>query len=68
MKTTHDQRSPQEPQDSASAPASTPEKQPWQEPKLTFVEPMLTSHGTLEDVTGFFGGFSPGQQKSSGPR
>lgn len=36
------------------------EKQPWQEPKLTFVEPKLTIHGKLEEVTaGFFGPFSP---------
>jgi len=34
--------------------------QPWEEPKLTFIEPKLTNHGSLEDVTaGFFGGFSP---------
>jgi hypothetical protein len=32
----------------------------WQEPKLSFVEPKLTQHGKLEQVTGgFFGGFSP---------
>jgi len=38
-----------------------PGKQPWQEPKLTFIEPTLTKHGTLEELTGqsFFGGFSP---------
>lgn len=36
-------------------------KQPWQEPKLTFIEPTLTPHGRLEELTGqgFFGGFSP---------
>jgi hypothetical protein len=36
-------------------------KQPWQEPRLTFIEPTLTKHGTLEEVTGmaFFSGFSP---------
>lgn len=35
-------------------------KQPWQEPKLTFIEPKLTKHGKLEAVTaGFFGPFSP---------
>ena len=36
-------------------------KQPWQEPKLTFIEPTLTKHGTLQELTGqgFFGGFSP---------
>ena len=33
---------------------------PWQEPKLTFIEPTLTTHGRLEDVTaGYFGGFTP---------
>jgi hypothetical protein len=33
---------------------------PWQEPKLTFIEPKLTKHGKLEEVTaGFFGGFTP---------
>jgi hypothetical protein len=36
-------------------------KKPWQEPKLTFVEPKLTKHGSLEKVTGqsFFGPFTP---------
>jgi hypothetical protein len=39
-----------------------PGKQPWQEPKLAFIEPRLTNHGRLKDITGqegFFGGFSP---------
>lgn len=37
-----------------------PGKQPWREPKLAFVEPKLTTHGKLEEVTaGFFGGFTP---------
>ena len=36
-------------------------RQAWVEPKLTFVEPKLTRHGPLTEVTGaFFGGFSPG--------
>jgi len=49
----------QEEQGLASSPALGP--QLWQEPKLTFIEPTLTKHGTLQDVTGmaFFGGFSP---------
>lgn len=38
-------------------------KKPWQEPKLAFVEPKLTKHGSLEKVTGqtngFFQEFSP---------
>jgi hypothetical protein len=29
-------------------------KQLWQEPKLTFVEPKLTPHGKLEEVTAAF--------------
>ena len=36
------------------------QREDWQEPKLTFVEPKLTSHGPLTSVTGqFFGAFSP---------
>jgi hypothetical protein len=35
-------------------------KKPWEAPKLTFIEPKLTQHGELTEVTGqFFGGFSP---------
>ena len=35
-------------------------KQPWEEPRLDFVEPKLTKHGDLKSLTtGFFGGFSP---------
>lgn len=35
-------------------------KEPWQEPKLAFIEPKLIKHGQLEEVTaGFFGGFTP---------
>lgn len=48
----------QETQHTMVAPA--PEKQPWQEPKLVFVEPKLTPHGELHKVTGgFFGTFTP---------
>jgi hypothetical protein len=45
----------------ASVPSSScGSKKKWQEPKLTFVEPKLTKHGKLEEVTGqFFGAFSP---------
>jgi hypothetical protein len=45
--------------------ASEAEKKTWEEPKLAFVEPKLTKHGSLEKVTrgrrrnGFFGEFSP---------
>jgi len=35
-------------------------RQPWVAPKLTFVEPRLTKHGPLTQITGFFGSFSPG--------
>lgn len=35
-----------------------PAKRLWQEPRLVFVEPELTKHGKLEEVTGgFFGSF-----------
>ena len=38
----------------------SPGKQPWQEPKLAFVEPTLTKHGSLTGVTGgFLGTFTP---------
>jgi hypothetical protein len=48
-----------EEQDATVAPP--PDKQPWQEPKLAFVEPKLTKHGELTAVTGqgFFGTFVP---------
>ena len=36
------------------------DKKRWQEPKVLFVEPKLTKHGELKELTGFFGGFSPG--------
>ena len=40
---------------------SVDDRQQWQEPKLTFIEPKLTSHGPLTSITGqFFGAFSPG--------
>ena len=34
-------------------------KQPFVEPKLTFVEPKLVKRGKLTKITGFFGSFSP---------
>jgi hypothetical protein len=44
----------------AQKPDGDPAGRQWQEPKLTFVEPKLTHHGKLTDVTGqFFGAFSP---------
>ena len=34
-------------------------RKPWQEPKLDFVEPKLTKHGELAEITGqFFGSFT----------
>jgi hypothetical protein len=51
----------QEKEAEESASSQTVGKKPWQEPKLAFVEPKLTKHGSLEEVTGqgFFGGFTP---------
>ena len=47
-----------EPERPSRAPSS---KQPWETPRLAFVEPRLTKHGELTKVTGaFFGAFSPG--------
>jgi hypothetical protein len=51
--TAHEHRPPQ------TTDAAPLEKQPWQEPKLAFVEPKLTPHGALQKVTGFFGTFNP---------
>ena len=47
--------------------AQTLGKKPWEEPKLAFVEPKLTKHGSLEEITGqgFFGGFTPPGVKGS---
>ena len=53
----------EEKQEGMGTPSSPPDKKPWEEPKLAFVEPKLTKHGALEKVThgphGFFGQFSP---------
>jgi len=50
-----------QPVQAEGAPAVSPAsaRQPWQEPKLAFVEPKLTKHGKLEKVTGFLGSFNP---------
>jgi hypothetical protein len=54
-------RRPQDEEKNFSSPASAKKK--WQEPKLAFVEPKLTKHGNLNQLTaqfnGFFGSFSP---------
>ena len=45
-----------------SSMTSPRDKAPWREPKLSFVEPKLTRHGKVEDITlanGFLGAFSP---------
>jgi hypothetical protein len=49
------------PDEEPGAAATSPEnKQPWQDPKLVFVEPKLTHHGTVQEVTGqSFGTFVP---------
>jgi hypothetical protein len=62
MEQEHVQRTQPQQEDPRSAGVSSPEKQPWQEPKVAFVEPKLTPHGTLTEVTaqgGFFGTFTP---------
>ena len=47
--------------ESQNQPPSPVNKKTWEAPKLAFVEPKLTKHGELTEVTGqFFGGFSPG--------
>jgi len=49
--------------ETTEAEGAVPEKKLWEEPRLDFVEPKLTKHGSLEKLTrmpnGFFGGFSP---------
>jgi hypothetical protein len=39
--------------------AAPQRKQPFVEPKLTFVEPKLVKQGHFNDLTGFFGPFTP---------
>jgi hypothetical protein len=47
-------------EESDGAAVSIENRQPWQEPKLAFVEPKLTHHGTVQEVTGqSFGTFVP---------
>jgi len=57
MEDRHTNRSPQDSEGESSAPSG---KRPWQEPRLDFVEPKLTKHGELTEVTsGFFCVFQP---------
>jgi hypothetical protein len=48
-------------QDDKGVTGAAENRKPWQEPKLDFIEPKLTKHGELTEVTGqgFFGSFSP---------
>jgi hypothetical protein len=39
--------------------ARAADKPPFEEPKLTFIEPKLTPRGDRREVTGFFTTFSP---------
>jgi hypothetical protein len=57
-----DQRSIHAHEEPPAAASAAENKQSWQEPKLTFVEPKLTDHGTVQEVTGqFFDTFPPRQ-------
>jgi hypothetical protein len=42
-----------------SSALSQPKGPEWVEPKLAYLEPKVTEHGELRDVTGFLGTFSP---------
>jgi hypothetical protein len=60
MDTTHVPSTQPPPEESGTTAIPAADKQPWQEPKLAFVEPKVTKHGQLQEVTGaFFGGFTP---------
>ena len=49
-----------QPQRQDNVMTTTPEKMPFVEPKLTFVEPQLEKRGNLAELTeGFVGGFTP---------
>jgi hypothetical protein len=51
---------PQHAEQDAPQDATIQDKRPWQEPRLTFVEPKLTKHGELQKMTaGFFGTVVP---------
>ena len=46
--------------EAAAVAQNTRDRKEWEEPKLAFVEPMLTRQGELKELTGgFFGSFSP---------
>jgi hypothetical protein len=60
MNSDHGVPMPQVPETPPSGAPAASGKVPWQEPKLTFVEPTLTTHGTIQEVTAsFFQQFSP---------
>ncbi len=49
-----------DPRDAHQAEAEYLDKAEWEEPKLMFVEPTLTEHGSVQKLTGgFFGSFTP---------
>jgi hypothetical protein len=50
---------PQAEKETINLPASDEHKRAWLEPRLSFVQPKLTKHGDLKELTGFFGGFTP---------
>jgi hypothetical protein len=52
---------PQRPDERQNSAAAAPEKAPWHEPKLTFVEPELKKQGDMTKLTGqgFFGTVVP---------
>ena len=55
-----DQKQSQPEQQPVDSEHSALPKKPWVEPRLAFIEPKLTKHGALTEVTGqFFGAFSP---------
>ncbi|ETX00959.1 MAG: hypothetical protein ETSY2_38050 [Candidatus Entotheonella gemina] len=48
------------PRDANQAQSDALDKAEWEEPKLTFVEPALTAHGSVQQLTGgFCGSFTP---------
>ena len=54
------QQASQKGEESGTTASSASSKEPWQEPKLAFIEPKLTTHGQLEEVTaGFLADFTP---------
>jgi hypothetical protein len=60
MEKEHVQRVQQMQEARASTPLPFADKEPWQALKLAFVEPKMTKHGKLEEMTGgSLEGFTP---------